>query len=94
MHIFYFFIQKKISETYTIISLTFQVSKIDLKTFLAQLVSILRVTLQGVVMRRKMCFYFWALLLKMYIFEVVTFFSCLVVIQSTQFFNGSVVVNI
>ena len=27
--------------------------------------------------------------LKMYIFEVVTFFSCLVVIQSTQFFSGS-----
>ena len=32
---------------------------------------------------------FWALLLKMYIFEVVTFFSCLMVIQSTQFFSGS-----
>ena len=30
-----------------------------------------------------------ALLLKMYIFEVATFFSCLVVIQSTQFFSGN-----
>ena len=34
-------------------------------------------------------FNFWALLLKMYISEVATFFSCLVVIQSTQFFSGS-----
>ena len=33
-------------------------------------------------------FNFWALL-QMYISEVVTFFSCLVVIQSTQFFRGS-----
>ena len=38
---------------------------------------------------KNMFFNFWALLLKMYIFEVVTFFSCLVVIQSTQFFSGS-----
>ena len=33
---------------------------------------------------KNMFFNFWALL-KMYIFEVVTFFSCLVFIQSTQF---------
>ena len=38
---------------------------------------------------KNMFFNFWALLLKMYIFEVVTFFSCLVVIQSTQFFSVS-----
>ena len=36
-----------------------------------------------------MFFNFWLLLLKMYIFEVVTFLSCLVVIQSTQFFSGN-----
>ena len=53
----------------------------DLTIFLAQLFSLLRV--------RKMFFDFWALLLKMYIFEVATFFSCLVFIQSTQFFSGS-----
>ena len=34
-------------------------------------------------------FNFWALLLKMYIFEVVTIFPCLVVIQSTQCFSAS-----
>ena len=34
-------------------------------------------------------FNFWAPLLKMYIFEVVTFFSGLVFIQWTQFFSGS-----
>ena len=38
---------------------------------------------------KNMLFNFWALFLKMYIFEVVAFFSCLVVIQSTQFFSGS-----
>ena len=38
---------------------------------------------------KNMLFNFWALLLKMYISEVATFFSCLVVIQSTQFFSGS-----
>ena len=37
---------------------------------------------------KNMLFIFWALLLKMCIFEVVTFFSCLVFIQSTQFFSG------
>ena len=36
-----------------------------------------------------MIFNFWALLLKMYIFEVVTFSSCLVVVQSSQLFSGS-----
>ena len=34
-------------------------------------------------------FNFWALLLKMYIFEMVTIFPCLVVIQSPQCFSGS-----
>ena len=34
-------------------------------------------------------FNFCTLFLKIYIFEVVTFFSCLVLIQSTQFFSGS-----
>ena len=38
-----------------------------------------------------MFFNFWSLLLKVYIFEVARFFSCLVNIQSTQF---SVVVHI
>ena len=36
-----------------------------------------------------MFFNFWALLLKIYIFEIVTFLSCLVFIQSIQFFSGS-----
>ena len=36
-----------------------------------------------------MFFNFWVLLFKMYILEVVTFLSCLVFIQSTQFFSGS-----
>ena len=39
--------------------------------------------------RENIFFYFWVLCLKMYIFDVVTFFSCLVFIQSTQFFSGS-----
>ena len=38
---------------------------------------------------KNMLFNFWALLLKMHIFEVVTFFSCLMVIQLTQLFSGS-----
>ena len=38
---------------------------------------------------KNMFFNFWALLLKLYIFDVVTFFSCLVVIQSTRFCSGS-----
>ena len=40
-------------------------------------------------MGENMLFNFRALFLKMYIFEVVTLFSYLVVIQSTQFFSGS-----
>ena len=36
-----------------------------------------------------MFFNFWSLLLKVYIFEVARFFSCLVNIQSTQFFSGT-----
>ena len=39
---------------------------------------------------RKQCFLnFWALLLKMYILEVVSFVSGLLLIQSTQSFSGS-----
>ena len=38
---------------------------------------------------KNMFFNFRELFLKMYIVEIVTFFSCLVVIQSTQFFSGS-----
>ena len=38
--------------------------------------------------RKNMFLNFWALFLKIYIFQVVTFFSHLV-IQSTQFFSGS-----
>ena len=38
---------------------------------------------------KNMFFNLCTLLLKTYIFEVVTFFSCIVVIQSTQFFSGS-----
>ena len=56
----------------------------DLTTVLAQLVSTVHIVIRG-----KMFFNFWALLLKMYIVEVVTFFPCQVVIQSTQFFSGS-----
>ena len=46
--------------------------------------------IQGSHNGKNMIFNFWALLLRMYIFEVVTFFvSHLVVIQSTQFFSDS-----
>ena len=38
---------------------------------------------------KNMFFNFWELLFKMNNFEVVTFFFCLVFIQSTQFFSGS-----
>ena len=38
---------------------------------------------------RNTFFNFWAFLLKMYIFEIATFFSCPDFIQSTQFFSGS-----
>ena len=42
------------------------------------------------ILMRKQCFLnFWALLLKMYILEVVTFFSGLLLIQSTQSASGS-----
>ena len=36
-----------------------------------------------------MFFNFWAFFLKIYNFEIVTFFSCIVPIQSTQFFIAS-----
>ena len=50
------FFQKEINQTYTITSMTFQVSKMGLTTFLTQLVSSLRVTLQKGVIRGKMRF--------------------------------------
>ena len=68
--------------------MTFQVSKMDLTTFLAQLVSFLR-EIEGSHKEGNMFFNFWALLLKMYLFEVATFLSCLVLIQSAQFFSGN-----
>ena len=46
-----------------------------LKTLLARLVSVLRVNLKKAVVRGKIRFFnFWVLLLKMYIFEVVAIF--------------------
>ena len=66
-------------------SLVFQVSKMGLTTFVAQLVSIFR----GKLVIKGKDNNFLAHFLEMYVFEVVTFCSCLVVIQSTQFFNGS-----
>ena len=44
--------------------------------------------IEGSHKKKNMFLNFWALFLKIYIFEVVTFFSHLV-IQSTQFFSGS-----
>ena len=44
--------------------------------------------------RKNMFFNFWTLLIKMYIFAVVAFFSCLVLIQWTQFFSGSTYLHI
>ena len=45
--------------------------------------------IEGSYKSKNMFFNFWALLLKIYIFEIVTFLSCLVFIQSIQFFSGS-----
>ena len=45
--------------------------------------------LEGSHKGKKLFFNFWALLVKMYIFAVLVFFSCLVVIQWRQFFSGS-----
>ena len=45
--------------------------------------------IEGSHKEKNIFFNFWIPLFKMYIFEAVTFFSCLVVIQSTQFFSGS-----
>ena len=45
--------------------------------------------LEGSHKGKKLFFNFWALLVKMYIFAVLVFFSCLVVIQWSQFFSGS-----
>ena len=75
---YHFFYPKKLF-------LAFEVSKMGLTSVLAQLVS-----LKKVVIKRKICFYnFCVLLLEMYTFEVVQFFYCLVFIQLTQFFSGS-----
>ena len=57
----------------------------------AQPVSVLRDKLCKVVMKCKKIFNFWALFLKTYIFEIVTFFSCPVL---SNHFNFSVVVLI
>ena len=65
---------------------------IDISSFqngLKDLFSSTGLYLKSKVVGENMFFNFWTPLLKMYIFEVVTFFSCLVVIQSTQFFSGS-----
>ena len=67
---------------------------IDISSFqngLKDLFSSTGLYLKSKVVGENMFFNFWTPLLKMYIFEVVTFFSCLVVIQSTHF---SVVVHI
>ena len=76
MHLELFFFTLHINQTYTITSLAFQVYKIGFRTFLAQLVSILRVKLQNVVTRGKYIYIFniWALLLKMYHFCVCDIF--------------------
>ena len=88
LHIFNCFYQE-INQTHTI-TLTFQVSKMDLTAFLAALVSILRVKFEKAAIRGKMCFLIlWAFLLKMYIFEFVTYFSSLMDIQSTLVFSWS-----
>ena len=65
---------------------------IDISSFqngLKDLFSSTGLYLKSKVVGENMFFNFWTPLLKMYIFEVVTFFSCLVVIQSTQFFSVS-----
>ena len=43
--------------------------------------------IEGSHKEKNTCFKSWELLLKMCIFEIATFFSCLVVIQSSQFFS-------
>ena len=53
---FLIFYPKKNRINMTITTLTFQVSKMDLTTFLAQLGSILRVKLENVFIRGKICF--------------------------------------
>ena len=66
--------------------MAYLVSKMRSTTLLAQLVSILRAKLYKVVLRgnnNEMFSNFRALFLKMYILEVVSFFSHLVLIQST-----------
>ena len=45
VYFYFYFIQEQINQTYTIASLAFQVYKIGFRTFLSQLVSILRVKL-------------------------------------------------
>ena len=61
----------------------------DLTIFSTELVSILRAKLWKLKMECKngMFFNFWALFLKMHIFEIVTFLSRLVLIQLTKFFS-------
>ena len=45
--------------------------------------------LEGSHKGKNVFFNFWALLVKMYIFAVLVFFSCLMVIWWSQFFSGS-----
>ena len=58
LHIVVFFYAKINKANITIILLTFQVSKMDLTTFLGQLVSMLRVKLKKVIIRGKYVFKF------------------------------------
>ena len=60
----------------------------DLTTYLAQLVTVYSKVIEGSHKGKNVNF--WTPLLIMYILEVVTLFSCLVVMQSTQFFSGSI----
>ena len=93
LHIFIFILsENKIKQTYAITSFAFQVYKMDFRSFLAQLVSILRVKLKKIVIRGKICFLknFWAFLKsKRNIFVFAAFFSRLVLVQSAQFFSAS-----
>ena len=79
----FYLIWEEINQIYTITWLVFEVYKMDFRTLLAQLVSMLRVKLWKVLIRGKnmlFFFYFWNFLSKCTIFVFVTYFSHLVVI--------------
>ena len=63
-----FFSPTRIIQIYAIKSLAFQVSKMGLRNFLAQLVSILRAKLYKVVKRGKKKFFYFAALLSKFMF--------------------------